>query len=204
MGDYFFCYGCDRLINDETLEKNGNCCPHCGLSYDDKAKIEDMKKGYICPKCADICPNVGYRNSNGICKYCNVSLIKTDVSYDELFYRTHKEDYSVDKDQERILANKYGNFQFSETAYDERKRKIREENEAIKRRSQASNSSATSSSFSSATQQSTTNIPKCPTCGSTNIKKISATSKVVGAGLFGLFSKTARSQFECKDCGYKW
>lgn len=48
------------------------------------------------------------------------------------------------------------------------------------------------------------NIPHCPTCGSTNIKKISATSKVVGAGLFGLFSKTARSQFECKDCGYKW
>ena len=48
------------------------------------------------------------------------------------------------------------------------------------------------------------NVPHCPTCGSTNIKKISATSKVVGAGLFGLFSKTARSQFECKDCGYKW
>ena len=54
------------------------------------------------------------------------------------------------------------------------------------------------------TTQQSSNIPKCPTCGSTNIKKISATSKVVGAGLFGLFSKTARSQFECKDCGYKW
>lgn len=53
------------------------------------------------------------------------------------------------------------------------------------------------------TQQSS-NVPHCSTCGSTNIKKISATSKVVGAGLFGLFSKTARSQFECKDCGYKW
>lgn len=48
------------------------------------------------------------------------------------------------------------------------------------------------------------NTPKCPTCQSQNIMKISTTSKVIGAGLFGLFSKTARSQFECKNCGYKW
>lgn len=46
--------------------------------------------------------------------------------------------------------------------------------------------------------------PKCPTCGSTNIEKISTTSKVVGATMFGLLSKTARSQFKCKNCGYKW
>lgn len=46
--------------------------------------------------------------------------------------------------------------------------------------------------------------PKCPTCQSTNIKKISTTSKVMGAIGFGLLSKTAKSQFECKNCGYKW
>ena len=48
------------------------------------------------------------------------------------------------------------------------------------------------------------NIPKCPTCNSTDIKKISAMSKVAGATMFGLFSKTARSQFCCNNCGYKW
>ena len=46
--------------------------------------------------------------------------------------------------------------------------------------------------------------PKCPTCGSPNIQKISATKKAMGAFGFGLLSKTARSQFECKNCGYKW
>ena len=46
--------------------------------------------------------------------------------------------------------------------------------------------------------------PKCPTCSSTNITKISTTSKVAGAVAFGLFSKTARSQFKCNNCGYKW
>ena len=48
------------------------------------------------------------------------------------------------------------------------------------------------------------NKPKCPTCGSANVKKISGTAKVAGAAMFGLFSKTARSQFKCENCGYKW
>lgn len=48
------------------------------------------------------------------------------------------------------------------------------------------------------------NIPKCPTCSSTNIEKISSFDKAAGAVMFGLFSKTARSQFKCKNCGYKW
>lgn len=48
------------------------------------------------------------------------------------------------------------------------------------------------------------NLPKCPTCNSTNIKKISAVSKAGGMFMFGIFSKTAKSQFQCEDCGYKW
>lgn len=48
------------------------------------------------------------------------------------------------------------------------------------------------------------NQPKCPTCGSTNIQNISTVSKVAGAAMFGLFSKTAKSQFKCNNCGYKW
>ncbi len=48
------------------------------------------------------------------------------------------------------------------------------------------------------------NTLRCPTCNSTKVKKISATSKVIGASMLGLFSKTARSQFKCEQCGYKW
>ena len=46
--------------------------------------------------------------------------------------------------------------------------------------------------------------PHCPTCSSANVKKISATSKVAGAVAFGLFSKTAKSQFVCNNCGFKF
>lgn len=48
------------------------------------------------------------------------------------------------------------------------------------------------------------NKPKCPTCGSTNIKRISDVRKAAHALTFGLFSATARSQFECLNCHYKW
>lgn len=46
--------------------------------------------------------------------------------------------------------------------------------------------------------------PTCPTCGSTNIQKISGISRAAHGYMFGLFSKTAKSQFCCKNCGYKW
>lgn len=48
------------------------------------------------------------------------------------------------------------------------------------------------------------NSPKCPTCGSTNISKLTATNRLVHGAAFGLFSKTARSQWKCKSCGNLW
>lgn len=47
-------------------------------------------------------------------------------------------------------------------------------------------------------------LPACPTCGSTNIQKISGISRAAHGYMFGLFSKTAKSQFCCKNCGFKW
>lgn len=47
-------------------------------------------------------------------------------------------------------------------------------------------------------------VPTCPTCGSTNIQKISGLNRAAHGYMFGLFSKTAKSQFCCKNCGYKW
>lgn len=44
----------------------------------------------------------------------------------------------------------------------------------------------------------------CPTCGSTNIEKISLGKKAVGGALFGLFSSNVRKSMHCKSCGYKW
>lgn len=53
-------------------------------------------------------------------------------------------------------------------------------------------------------EKSQQNIPKCPTCGSTNIEKISVTKKAFGGVMLGLFSSDIRNTMHCKNCGYKW
>lgn len=48
------------------------------------------------------------------------------------------------------------------------------------------------------------NIPKCPTCQSTDIKKISTMSKVSSVALWGLFSQKVKKQWHCNNCGSEW
>lgn len=62
----------------------------------------------------------------------------------------------------------------------------------------------TSQSTQSLSQSPQPNAPHCPTCNSTNVKKISSIRRGIHAISWGLLSTTARSQFECKNCGYKW
>ena len=50
----------------------------------------------------------------------------------------------------------------------------------------------------------TSNIPKCPTCGSLNVEKISTGKKIFGGAMFGLFSSDVRNTMHCKNCGAKW
>lgn len=48
------------------------------------------------------------------------------------------------------------------------------------------------------------NKPKCPTCQSTNLKKISSTSKVVNTAVWGIFGTKRHKTFHCNNCGYEW
>ena len=53
-------------------------------------------------------------------------------------------------------------------------------------------------------QENQSNIPKCPTCGSTNVEKISTTKKAIGFVAVGVFSSNFGKTMHCKNCGYKW
>ncbi len=48
------------------------------------------------------------------------------------------------------------------------------------------------------------NVPKCPTCQSNNIKKVSNLSKVTSVVLWGLFSQKVKKQWHCNNCGSEW
>lgn len=48
------------------------------------------------------------------------------------------------------------------------------------------------------------NKPKCPTCSSTSIKRVSGVSKSISVAMFGLLSQKVKKQFHCNNCGYEW
>lgn len=47
-------------------------------------------------------------------------------------------------------------------------------------------------------------VPKCPTCGSTNIRKMGGVERGASIWAFGIFSKKINKTFKCGNCGYTW
>lgn len=48
------------------------------------------------------------------------------------------------------------------------------------------------------------NIPKCPTCSSTDIQKIGTGERITSIAMLGIFSKKINKSFKCNKCGYMW
>lgn len=190
MSDYCICPGCENLIKNEEIKLNNNCCPDCGLSYDDKEKVEDLKRGYICPKCGCVYGNVKYRNNSGKCRFCNVTLVKIDIDTTDL-YDIIFADCGESKTMAKAAANHYGNSQFSENAYDERHMIQKEE--------------AQQRELQKLQHQSSHIKPKpqvtCPYCHSTNTKKITTMDRIGSNIMFGIFSKKHGKEWHCNECG---
>lgn len=47
-------------------------------------------------------------------------------------------------------------------------------------------------------------VPKCPSCGSSNVSKISTLNRVVSTGIFGLASSKIGKTHKCNNCGTTW
>ena len=48
------------------------------------------------------------------------------------------------------------------------------------------------------------NKPKCPTCGSTDLSKVSTRSKAGSVFMWGLFSQKVKKTWHCNNCKYEW
>ena len=48
------------------------------------------------------------------------------------------------------------------------------------------------------------NAPRCPTCGSTELKKIDALDRAISVSFLGLASGKIGKSFKCNHCGYMW
>ena len=47
-------------------------------------------------------------------------------------------------------------------------------------------------------------VPKCPTCHSTNIRKMGGIERGASIYALGIFSKKINKTFKCQNCGYTW
>ena len=81
----------------------------------------------------------------------------------------------------------YGNPQFNQKKYEKREQK---DHERIAR--------------NRAGLSPLDNHPKCPTCGSENLSRISGIGTISIFGNFGITNGDAGKTFKCNNCGYRW
>lgn len=142
----------------------------------------------ICNRCLNVHDCMHLKNEH--CNFCGYSSF-TEFSFEDIDDDnwSKKEDEQIRADQ----ASLYGNPEFSLHHYNKRlkEEKRRDERSFYLNQQRAKNPPSE-------------NIPKCPTCGSTNVEKISTLNRAVSIGFLGLASDKIGKQFCCKDCGYKW
>ena len=133
-----------------------------------------------CPKCGS---QGIYENGNEICQYCGTKELPTKYDWDKWLFGG---EYPNNLDE--IIFNEYikDNPLFDESIYEQREGKEKLLQQA------------------SLDKQQEQNIPKCPTCGSTNVKHISTLNRAVSIGVFGLFSSKIGKNYECLNCKMKW
>lgn len=147
-----------------------------------------MSKHYFCPFCGET-----QFQSNAKCVRCkrNISLIES--KYDWEYYRDKAIEMYNDNRRWRDIL--FWEEIFKNPLYDKSSsNKTVSQDEHKQILNQIAYRDNNSHSY----------VPKCPTCQSPNIHKLSTSKRAVHGLAFGLFSKTARSQWECKDCGNKW
>lgn len=134
-----------------------------------------------CPKCGYItCSQKGER-----CNFCNEPYAITAYEWD----------LNDDRNMYKIILEEYvkPNPLFDEELYNLRVGKEKRQREATLNQMRMEKQQAQRA-----------NVPKCPTCGSTNVERISTAQKAFGFALVGLFSSNLGKTMHCRNCGYKW
>lgn len=141
---------------------------------------------WICPKCGArySSPQNSKPNNDGHCKRCPGTLVETKYKCGNFLFAPGYEQIS----HERL----YTEYVYNNEQYDPEL--IEKWNKII----------SNGSNISSSTISNQDNVPKCPTCGSTNIKKISTLNRAVSIGTLGLLSGKIGKNYECLNCKSKW
>ena len=164
-----------------------------------------MAQYYVCPRCGTV--DEFSSNTINSCIFCdyNETIIVTEDEYTKLYDYFKKASPSEQDDLlntkvEATLRQKYTyKSPFFDKEYNEKRKKYESTKNKAVREHIRFNSGVTLNDI-----KQPQSLPHCPTCNSTNVKKISAGAKAVSVGLFGIFSQKVKRQFHCNNCGYEW
>lgn len=129
----------------------------------------------LCMKCGEILNQSQIQNGNGKCPYCGSDNLSNILDQYDFTFGDYFKICNISKDPQFIIEM----IKLKNEDPIEYQLKLKEFDQIDSK-------------------------PKCPTCGSTNIEKISVGKKIGGSFLFGIFSSDVRNTMHCKDCGAKW
>ncbi len=140
---------------------------------------------HYCDKCGDLTDEFSVKDSSLICQICGGNLKPVPREYTDftgMIIEPNKKQEFIEKVL-KLSPN------FDQTAWDKR---VAYEEVRIRQYEML--------------KQEQTDKPKCPICGSTNIKKITLTKKVVKTAAFGILGAMddAGKTWKCSNCGSKF
>lgn len=148
---------------------------------------------YICSVCGKTCMGAGTCGKNGdykecgYCPFCHNEMLDTGIDFSD-YVTLVSNDPNYDKLLINTIVKPHGKFNSSE-----------EDRSNIKIQKNIAQSNRNAQLFGT-----DGNLPKCPTCQSTNIRKMSGLETGTSVAVFGLFSRKINKTFKCNKCGYTW
>lgn len=158
-----------------------------------------FKKVYImyCP----VCGYVDGEHTKTVCPFCGRELSDSNHLLKEM---RGKFRWGIEPIAEDIFQNLVkDNPEFDNKVYQFRVEKQREET----RRSDAIAKKKWDEQMAKGREilaERAANAPRCPTCGSTDLKKIDALDRAISVSFLGLASGKIGKSFKCNHCGYMW
>lgn len=158
------------------------------------------------------CGKVSMSSVNKIgdkCLTCETGIFMgTGIDYDivrsevrEEYKKAHNDDYPSLKVSNEMLRKKYfyGKLDGSSSSIAVDKREYSESPEGIEEQNNQT------LKWMRSQQNGNVGVPKCPICGSTYLRKVTATRKILKVGLFGrLGTGDLGKTYQCCKCGAKF
>ncbi|MCC8192300.1 MAG: hypothetical protein LIO41_04595 [Ruminococcus sp.] len=151
-----------------------------------------MSKTLFCPSCGHLLDN----ESEQVCVQCKITITPVETQHDFEYYQ-------------KIAKQHNPNCDIFDEAFALMNQEIAEyvkEHDSIYRPLRKKEHEINPPKYykEEPVVQPKKDVPRCPICQSTKIQKISTVKRATHGITFGLFSKTTRSQFECKSGGYNF